>query len=59
VDKRNQKNHFDFQNDLVISTEGLVDRVTENLEYISLLDESWFFTVRGNHEEMCIRSPQS
>ena len=27
------------------------------LKHHPLLNQSWFFTVRGNHEEMCIRSP--
>lgn len=48
--------HFDFQNDVVICTGDLVDRGEENLACISLLDEPWFYTVRGNHEEMCIKS---
>lgn len=48
--------HFDFQNDMLICTGDLVDRGQENLACISLLDEPWFYTVRGNHEEMCIKS---
>ena len=50
-----QNIHFDFQNDLLICTGDLIDRGNENLECISLLDQTWFLTVRGNHEEMCIR----
>src|SRR5690606_41261872 len=46
---------FDFENDLLICTGDLIDRGNENLECISLLDQTWFLTVRGNHEEMCIR----
>lgn len=49
-----QKINFDFENDLLICTGDLIDRGNENLECISLLEKSWFFTVRGNHEEMCI-----
>ena len=52
-----QKNHFDFQNDVLICTGDLVDRGEENLACISLLDQPWFYTVRGNHEEMCLKSP--
>lgn len=52
-----KKINFDFQNDLLICTGDLVDRGNENLECIGLLDEPWFSTVRGNHEEMCIRAP--
>ena len=47
--------NFDFENDLLICTGDIIDRGTENLECISLLDQKWFLTVRGNHEEMCIR----
>lgn len=51
-----KKINFDFQNDVLIFTGDLVDRGEENLACISLLDEPWFYTVRGNHEEMCIKS---
>ncbi|ENV66737.1 Diadenosine tetraphosphatase-related serine/threonine protein phosphatase [Acinetobacter junii] len=47
--------NFDFDNDLLVCTGDIIDRGTENLECISLLDQKWFLTVRGNHEEMCIR----
>lgn len=47
--------NFDFHNDLLICTGDLIDRGTENLECIALLEQSWFLTVRGNHEEMCIK----
>ena len=46
--------NFDFHNDLLICTGDLIDRGTENLECISLLEQPWFATVRENHEEMCI-----
>ena len=51
-----QNINFDFQNDVLICTGDLVDRGEENLACISLLGEPWFYTVRGNHEEMCIKS---
>lgn len=46
---------FDFENDLLICTGDLIDKGKENLECISLIDKPWFKTVRGNHEEMCIK----
>lgn len=46
--------NFDFHKDLLICTGDLIDRGAENLECIALLEQSWFVTVRGNHEEMCI-----
>lgn len=45
---------FNREEDLVICTGDLVDRGKENLEAIALIDEPWFETVRGNHEEFCI-----
>lgn len=50
-----QKIRFNFEQDLLICTGDLVDRGSENLECISLLDQPWFLSVRGNHEEMCIK----
>ena len=46
---------FDFENDLLICTGDLIDKGKENLECISLIDKPWFKSVRGNHEEMCIK----
>ncbi len=46
---------FDFESDLLLCTGDLVDKGKENLECISLLQKSWFKTVKGNHEEMCIK----
>ena len=46
---------FNFGEDLLICTGDLVDKGKENLECISLIDKPWFKSVRGNHEEMCIK----
>lgn len=46
---------FNFDEDLLICTGDLVDKGKENLECISLLKRPWFRTVRGNHEELCIK----
>ena len=51
-----EKIRFNFEQDLLICTGDLVDRGSENLECISLLNQPWFLSVRGNHEEMCIKS---
>lgn len=53
-----EKINFDFEHDLLICTGDLVDRGNENLECVSLLDQPWFSSVRGNHEEMCIKGRQ-
>lgn len=45
---------FDFENDLLVAVGDLVDRGTQNMECIELLSKSWFTSVRGNHEDLCI-----
>ncbi|MEA1989436.1 MAG: metallophosphoesterase [Pseudomonadota bacterium] len=44
--------HFNFENDRLFSVGDLVDRGEQNREVLELLDENWFFAVRGNHEQM-------
>lgn len=50
-----QRVHFNFETDLLVCTGDLVDRGSENMQCISLLDQSRFCAVRGNHEELCIK----
>ena len=45
---------FDFENDLVIAVGDLIDRGNQNLECLRLINQKWFRTVRGNHEQMAI-----
>lgn len=45
---------FDFKKDLLVAVGDLVDRGTQNLECLRLINETWFKTVRGNHEQMAI-----
>ena len=45
---------FNFNKDLLIGVGDLVDRGDENEKCIGLLNEHWFTTVRGNHEQFCI-----
>lgn len=45
---------FNFESDMLICTGDLVDHGEQNLEIIALLDEPWFKSVRGNHDQMCI-----
>ncbi|MCO6551131.1 MAG: metallophosphoesterase [Gilliamella sp.] len=45
---------FDFKHDLLIAVGDLIDRGTQNLECLRLINENWFKTVRGNHEQMAI-----
>ena len=45
---------FDFENDLLVAVGDLVDRGNQNVECISLIDEPWFTSVKGNHEDLVI-----
>ena len=45
---------FDFENDLLVAVGDLVDRGTQNEECVSLIDELWFTSVKGNHEDLVI-----
>lgn len=46
--------NFDFKKDKLIAVGDLVDRGTQNEEVVYLLDEDWFDSVRGNHDEWVI-----
>jgi serine/threonine protein phosphatase 1 len=46
---------FDVERDRLFAVGDLVDRGHENDEAIELLDEPWFHSVLGNHEQMAIR----
>ncbi|MAD44729.1 MAG: metallophosphoesterase [Oceanospirillaceae bacterium] len=43
---------FDYQHDRLFCTGDLVDRGPESAEALTLLDEPWFFSVIGNHEQL-------
>lgn len=45
---------FNFESDLLIAVGDLVDRGSENEKCINLLNEKWFKSIRGNHEQFCI-----
>ncbi|KMK17781.1 serine/threonine protein phosphatase [Pluralibacter gergoviae] len=46
--------NFDPTQDLIISVGDLIDRGTENVECMELLQMPWFKAVRGNHEQMML-----
>lgn len=46
--------NFDFSKDRLLGVGDLVDRGNKNLETLSLIKEKWFYSVRGNHEQMMI-----
>ena len=41
---------FNFNEDLVICVGDLIDRGSENIKCLELIDEDWFESTRGNHE---------
>ncbi|KAF1014404.1 MAG: Serine/threonine-protein phosphatase 1 [Acinetobacter bereziniae] len=47
---------FNFQTDVLIAVGDLVDRGPDSLKCLNLIDEPWFKSILGNHEEMCILS---
>lgn len=46
-----ERAEFDPSRDRVISTGDLIDRGPNSLGCLELLNEPWFFAVRGNHEQ--------
>jgi len=47
---------FKFDEDLVISIGDLVDRGKNSLKCLELVNQHWFKTIRGNHEQMCLEA---
>lgn len=50
---------FDTAQDLLLSVGDLIDRGKENVECLTLLTQSWFRAVRGNHEQFLLDHLQS
>ena len=46
---------FNFQQDLLIAVGDIIDRGKENEKCIGLLNESWFTSIKGNHEDFCYK----
>lgn len=46
---------FNFNSDLLIAVGDLVDRGTENEKCVGLLNEHWFTSIKGNHEDFCYK----
>lgn len=46
---------FDFEQDLLIGVGDLCDRGPNSLECSLLINEDWFETTLGNHEDFCIK----
>jgi len=52
--KKIESINFDFTKDRLFAVGDLVDRGLDSLKCIDLLDEPWFYSVRGNHEQFAI-----
>ena len=46
---------FNFNEDLLIAVGDLVDRGNENEKCVGLLNEHWFTSIKGNHEDFCYK----
>lgn len=46
--------NFDFKKDRLFAVGDLIDRYDESFECGKLLEEPWFFSVIGNHEELLL-----
>lgn len=46
---------FNYNTDLLIVVGDLVDRGKENEKCVGLLNEHWFTSVKGNHEDFCYK----
>ena len=45
---------FSPENDRLFSVGDLIDRGSDSLGCLALLEKPWFYAVRGNHEEMLL-----
>lgn len=45
---------FNFETDRLFAVGDLVDRGPQNIEMLNVLKQSWFYSVRGNHEQWAI-----
>ncbi len=46
---------FNFNTDLLVSVGDLVDRGSENEKVFNLLNQHWFTSIKGNHEDFCYK----
>ncbi len=47
---------FSPYEDLLISVGDLIDRGPDSLKCLQLIEQKWFYAVRGNHEEMALEA---
>lgn len=56
--KHLKKVKFDASKDRLFCVGDLIDRHDDNLECVRLLEEPWFFSVLGNHEDLLIQGTE-
>ena len=49
-----KQRHINPYEDLLICVGDLIDRGPDSVKCLQLLNENWFYTVRGNHEQMAL-----
>lgn len=47
---------FNHRTDLLLSLGDLIDRGPESLKCLALIQQKWFYTLRGNHEQMAMEA---
>jgi serine/threonine protein phosphatase 1 len=50
------KLHFDYQKDRLFALGDLIDRGPDSEKCIELLNAPWFYSIKGNHEDLLCRS---
>ncbi len=55
-DKLLEKVKFNHDIDRVISVGDLIDRGPESHRVLEYIDQPWFFSIMGNHEQMCLEA---
>lgn len=56
LDEQLTAHNFDNAQDLLIAVGDLIDRGPDSLACLQLLQQPWFRSVRGNHEEMALQA---
>ena len=49
-----KQRHFNPDTDLLIPVGDIIDRGPDSLKCLQLMQENWFYAVRGNHEQMAL-----
>ncbi|EPH1019370.1 protein-serine/threonine phosphatase [Enterobacter hormaechei] len=49
-----KRRHFNPDTDLLISVGDIIDRGPDSVKCLQLMQENWFYAVRGNHEQMAL-----